>query len=144
MTRGRDRGAVTVEFVLLVPVLALLTAVVIAGARVWWAKTSVQQLAASAARQASIARTASEATSDAQRLVDSDLATTGVHCQGGATLTLDLRAFALPVGQPGTVAATVRCAVPLSDVLIVNLGGTFVVDASATSTLDRFRARRVP
>ena len=44
MTTRGERGAVTVEFVLLLPVLLLLAGIVIAGARLEWARSGVEQL----------------------------------------------------------------------------------------------------
>ena len=54
---------------------------------------------------------------------------------------MDTRAFALPVGQPGAVEVTVRCAVPLADLLLPGVPGTVLVEAQASSTLDRYRGR---
>jgi len=139
--RHRDRGAIAVEFVLLLPVLMLLLGVVVGGARIWWARTGVQQLASSAARQASIARTASEATANAQRVVATDVSAAGLRCVQGAQLTLDVAAFGRPAGQPGTVSATIRCVVPLADLVLPGMPGNLTVDASSSSTLDRFRGR---
>jgi len=137
-----ERGAVATEFVLIVPVLMLLLAVVVGGARVWWAKTGVQQLAASAARQASIARAPGEAQAKASALVAQDAAASGLTCAGGGpTMQLDTSGFGVPVGQTATVTASIRCAVPLSDVLLPGLPGSLEVGATATSTLDRYRAR---
>lgn len=139
---GAERGAVATEFVLLVPVLMLLLAVVVGGARIWWAKTSVHQLAASAARQASIARTAGDAQAKASALVAQDAAASGLDCGGGGpALSLDTSGFGAPVGEAATVMASVSCAVPLSDVLLPGVPGSFEVDATAASTLDRYRAR---
>lgn len=144
MRRNRrdQRGAVTIEFVMLLPVLMVLIGVVVAGARVWWARASVQQLAASAARQASISRTAAEAHASATALVHNDAVHSGLRCVSGwPTLSLGTGGFGVPVGQPAEVSATVTCEVPLSDVLLPFVGGSMTVEARAVSTLDRFRAR---
>jgi uncharacterized membrane protein len=143
MRRPRSgRGAVTVEFVLLVPLLMLLMAIVIGGARVWWARSTVMQLADSAARQASISRSASQAQTSAAQLVQNDSVQTGVRCvTGWPTLTLDTSGFGVPVGQAAEVRARVECAVPLSDVLIPGLPGSLLISGEAVSPLDRFRAR---
>lgn len=137
-----DRGATTVEFVLLLPVLVLLIAVVVAGARVWWARASVQQFASSAARQASISRSAADAVASARQLVKDDARASGLRCVAGApTLSLDTSGFQVPVGQAAEVRAHVSCAVPLSDVTLPFVGGSLAVEADAVSTLDRYRAR---
>ena len=143
MRRPRpERGAVTVEFVILLPLLMLLMAVVIGGARVWWARATVAQLADSAARQASISRSAGQAQTSAAQLVHGDATQTGVRCvTGWPTLTLDTSGFGVPVGQAAEVRARVECDVPLSDVLLPGLPGSLLVSGEAVSPLDRFRAR---
>lgn len=141
---GRDqRGSTTVEFVLLLPVLVLLIGVVVAGARVWWARSSVQQLATSSARQASISRTAGDAIDGAKQLVRDDARTSGLRCAGGGppTLDVDVSGFAVPVGQPATVRTHLACAVPLADLTLPFVGGSLTVEADAVSTLDRYRGR---
>ena len=47
------RGAAAVEFAMLLPVVVLLIGVVAGGARIWFARATVQQVADSAARAAS-------------------------------------------------------------------------------------------
>jgi len=140
----RERGAIAVEFVLLVPVLLTLIGLVIAGSRIWWAKTGVAQLASSAARQASIARTASEAVVTANQVVHGDAVHSGLRCgEAGSwpTLALDTTGFQAEVGRPAQVTATVRCSVALSDLILPGLPGTLPVEATAVSPLDRYRAR---
>ncbi len=142
--RGRERGAVAVEFVLLVPVLLTLIGLVVGGSRIWWARTAVAQLASSAARQGSIARTASEALVQANQVVHGDAVHSGLRCgEAGSwpTLELDTSGFHVEVGRPAQVTATVRCAVPLSDLILPGLPGSLLVEASAVSPLDRYRAR---
>ncbi|HOU91189.1 MAG TPA: TadE/TadG family type IV pilus assembly protein [Polyangiaceae bacterium] len=131
----------TVEFVLLLPLLMLLMGVVIAGARVWWARATVTQLADSAARQASISRTAGQAQTSAAQLVRGDAEQTGVRCVTEPTLTLDTSGFGVPIGRAAEVRARVECAVPLSDVILPGLPGSLLVSGEAVSPLDRFRAR---
>lgn len=143
MRRPRsERGAVTIEFVVLLPLLMLIMAAVIGGARVWWARSTVTQLADSAARQASISRTASQAQTSAAQLVHDDAVQSDVRCVSGwPTLTLDTSGYGVPVGQPAEVRAHVECDVPLSDVLLPGLPGSLIVQGDAVSPLDRFRAR---
>lgn len=64
-----ERGAAAVELALIVPVLVLLLGVVVGGARVWLARTSVEQMAAGGARAGSLARTPDEAVAAAESLV---------------------------------------------------------------------------
>lgn len=139
--RPTERGAVTVEFVLLLPVLLLIVGAVVAGSRVWLARSAVQQLASSAARQASLSRSASDAVSSATRLVRDDSERQGLSCADGVRVQLDAAGFGVPVGRPAEVGATVRCVVPLADLLVPGVPGTITVSATARSTLDRFRER---
>lgn len=137
----RQRGSATVEFVVVLPVLLLIAGSVIAGGRAWLAHAGVEQLAESAARQASISRTADQAQSSALELVRRDAAAGGLPCMGGVEVSVDTSGFAVPVGQPASVSATVRCRVGLSDLLLPGIPGTVDASASATSVLDRYRAR---
>ncbi len=142
LRRRNERGAISVEFVVLLPVLVILIGVVVVGARVWWSRATVQQLAASAARQASISRSAGDAQSSARDLVRNDALRTSLKCSGGGpALSLDTSGFAIPVGEPATVNASVTCVVALSDVSLPFVPGSMTVSAEATSTLDRYRER---
>lgn len=140
---SRERGyAPSVELTILLPAFVLFVGLVVGGARVWWAQSTAQSLAHSAARQASISRSAGEATATAEALVRRDIAASGVGCHGGVSVSIDTSGFAVPVGRPATVGATVACGVRLSDLFVPGLPGTYTADASARSTLDRYRGRR--
>lgn len=136
-----QKGAVSVEFAIVVPALVLIIGLLVAAGRLAHARVAVQQWADSAARTASIARDAGSARSRAHTVVSSDAAQTGVRCGGGWSLDLDAGAFALPAGRAGAVGATVRCPVPLAD-LVPGLPGSILVEGHASSTLDRYRGRR--
>lgn len=137
-----ERGAAALEFVVIVPALLLLIGLVVGGGRVWYARTTVHQLADSAARTASLARTASEAQAGAVALAGQDAEASGLSCEGGPGVAVDTAGFAVPVGQPASVRTSVRCSVPLADLLVPGWPGTLDVEASAESVLDRYRGRR--
>lgn len=141
MTRTQ-RGAAAVEFVVLVPALVLIIAVVAGGARVWFARATVEQVAESAARAASLARDPVTALNDAREIASADLAAADLGCAGGTDVQVDTTGFAVPVGQPAAVAVHVRCDVPLADLLLPGVPGVVGAQASSTSTLDRYRGRR--
>lgn len=137
-----ERGmSPAVEFTVLVTAFFLLIALVVGAVRVWQARVAVESLADSAARQASISRSAHQAVSDATALVQADAAASHLPCQGGVTVSVDTSGFSIPVGQPATVGATVRCTVRLADLIAPVFPGTVTQEASARSTLDRYRER---
>lgn len=140
-TRGERGMSASIEMAVLVPALVVIIALVIGAGRLALARMSVAQWADSAARSATLARDAGTATARARAVVASDAANSATRCQGSWQLSVDTTAFHLPVGQPGSVRVTVRCAVPLSDLLLPGLPGTIPVEAHAASTLDRYRGR---
>ena len=141
-SKRNERGSAALEAVIAIPAFLLFVALVIAAGRIAMARQGVQAAAAEASRQASIARTAGDAQVKASALVAQDAAASGLDCGGGGpALSLDTSGFGAPVGEAATVMASVSCAVPLSDVLLPGVPGSFEVDATAASTLDRYRAR---
>ena len=141
MTRPRgERGSVTLEAVILIPAFLLFVALVIAAGRVALARQGVQTAAAEAARQASIARTAGEATAKAQAGAQQTLADQQLQCLSSSVVT-DTSGFAAPVGTPASVSATVTCQVDLAGVAIPGLPGSLNITASFQSPLDTFRGR---
>ena len=141
MTRLRgERGSVTLEAVILIPAFLLFVALVIAAGRVALARQGVQTAAAEAARQASIARTAGEATAKAQAGAQQTLADQQLQCLSSSVVT-DTSGFAAPVGTPASVSATVTCQVDLAGVAIPGLPGSLNITASFQSPLDTFRGR---
>lgn len=139
--RRDERGAVAVEFAVIVPALLLLIGLVIAGGRLAITNQTVQQMADSAARAASLARTATEARADADLVLRSDARDGDLRCVGGIRSTVDTGGFSAPLGQAAEVTVTVQCGVALSDLLVPGLPGTWHVSAEAASPLDRYRSR---
>ena len=79
-TASGERGAAALEFVLIVPALGLLISMMIGSARIWQAHTIVEQIAGTASRAASMARTPSEARAAADDIVRYQAATRGLSC----------------------------------------------------------------
>lgn len=140
--RRNQRGAVAVEFAILLPLLVLLIGTVVAGGRLAYTRTMVQHVADAGARAASISRDAAAAQRTALDTVRADVEASGISCAHGLDTTADTSGFAVPVGQPAQVAVTVRCLLSMSDLLVPGLPGTWSVEATSTSTLDRYRGRR--
>ena len=136
-----QRGAASVEFAMLVPVLVLLVGLVVGGARTWMARGLVEHAAGAAVRGMSQSRSQAEANRAAKDLVLAQAAAGGLRCR---SLVVDTDASALgrPPGAPARVRATVRCEVPLADVLVPGWPGAIWVEATAETPLDRYRGRR--
>jgi Flp pilus assembly protein TadG len=135
-----ERGAVTVELVIVVPALVIMLGLLIAGGRIWFAKSTVDQAAQSAARAASLARDAGAARETGRDAAHASLATGGLEC-GGESVSIDTGGFAVAVGAPATVRATVSCTISFSDVVLTGLPGSMTVVRSEGSALDTYRAR---
>ena len=126
-----ERGSMSVEMIVLVPVLLLIVMIAVAGGRLVSAEGMVQAAARDAARAASIERSAGEADAAARRsLAAAD--TANAQCSGG----VDVGGF----GRGGTVTATGR--VELSDLGLVFLPGATTVTASSTAPVDTWRGTR--
>ncbi len=138
--RDRERGSVTLELAIVFPAVLLLLVVVVLAGRLQVATGAVENAAAAAAREASIARTADAARTAATATAADTLAQQGITCSP-STVAVDTTGFAVPVGRPAQVAVTIRCAIPLDDLAIPGLPGARVISADATSVLDRYRSR---
>jgi Flp pilus assembly protein TadG len=126
LTRRGERGSLTVEFVLLAPLLIVLMLFLVLAGRVIEAHGQVDGAARDAARAASLARSLGEADADAQKAVNADI---NGWCQN---VTVD--GF-----TPGSTAVTVslRCSLDLSYLGV----GTVTINGYAVAPLDQFVAR---
>lgn len=138
--RQSERGAAVVEFVVIVPALGLLIALMVGAARVWYADTTVEQIAGTAARAASLSTTPSEARTAAQRIVRDQASTAGLNCVA-LQAQVDVGGFQVPVGRPASVRVDVHCTVPLSDLVVPGWPGSWQLHAEGSSVLDRYRRR---
>lgn len=138
---GDERGATTLEFVVLVPVVMIMLALAVAGGRLWLARAAVVDAAEGAARAATLARTVGAATTAAHQTADATLSSSGVRCRP-RDLALDTSGFAKAAGTSSSVTATITCQVPLGDIALPGLPGSIRVHHSAVSALDTFRERR--
>jgi Flp pilus assembly protein TadG len=138
--RPDDRGAATLEFVVLAPVLLALLGLLIMAGRVAIASNSVEAAADEAARSASISRTAAGARSAAQDGARRSLAAQDLRCSS-VQVDVDTSGFAVPVGLPAQVRATVTCVVALADLALPGFPGSRTVTATAVSPVDTYRER---
>ena len=140
-TRRGQRGSAAVELTLAVPALMIVLALLVAGGRLWFARTAVTDAAYSAARSGSLARTAGQAQSDSQRAADRSLATAGLRC-ASRSVGVDTGGFGVPVGTPATVETAVTCVVPFADLTLPGMPGSITLRAAGSSALDTYRARQ--
>ena len=128
--RDSERGSVSVELVLLAPIIGVLLVVVVAVGRVENARADIEGAARSAARDLSIAR--------------DPLAAIG--------RVRDATASMVRVGEPGcrqftfnatidrtNVAVDISCVADLDQDNILPLPGSMTLSASATEVLDAYR-----
>ena len=130
---GSERGTMSIEMVVLVPVLLLITMVAVAGGRIVSAQGMVEAASRDAARAASMERSVGAASTAANRSL-SQADTANASCSAG----VDVGGF----GRGGTVTATVSCRVKLSDLGLVFLPGTTVVKAESSAPVDQWRGTR--
>ena len=138
-----ERGAASVEAVLVMTALGLFIGLIILGGRVEMAKQAVQSAAYDAARTASISRTSGEAQSAAQGSAAASLNQQGVHCTR-TSVEVDASAFTTPLGTTGPaalVSATVTCVIDISSLGIPGLPGSHTITQTMTSPLDAYRGR---
>jgi Flp pilus assembly protein TadG len=136
--RGRsartDRGSLTVELVVITPVLFLLAVMMVAFGRVSSCRQAIEESARAGAETAAIQPTSSAAVSSAAvaAAVGTSLGTR--YCTH-LRVTTDVGRF-----QPGgMVVVTVACQVGLSDLAIPGMPGETTVSESATAPIDPFR-----
>jgi len=144
MTRsGRDRfitcerGSVSIELVLLTPVLLVLLLLVVAGGRLADARGAVDAAARDAARAGTIARSPGDARRDALAAAEARLSAGSVGCRD---LTVDVDTSDFRAG--GSVAVSVTCSVDLGDLTLLRVPGTRDISTHAVEPVDTFRGTR--
>jgi Flp pilus assembly protein TadG len=135
-----QRGVASVELVILVPALVLMLGLLVAGGRLWFARATVVEASESAARAASLARSAGDARQAGSRAAQRVLSTDGLTC-GTDSVSVNTAAFGVPVGTPATVTATVTCRVPFADLSVPGMPGSIMVRSDGAAALDTYRAR---
>lgn len=139
-TSDRERGSSTLELAIITPALLLLLGLVVVGGRVQVASGALEHAAATAAREASLMRAGTAAQAAASVAAARELDGQDLRCAATST-TVDTSGLTRRVGQPATVAVTLTCTVSFADLALPGLPGARTLTATATSPLDRFRAR---
>jgi Flp pilus assembly protein TadG len=133
-----QRGAAAVELTLLMPALVLMLGLLVAGGRLWFARTTVNEAAQTAARAASLARSAYAATTAGREAGVQSLATAGLRCRSTSAV-INATAFGVPAGMPSTVTSTISCVVDFSDVLLPGWPGSMELTGRGSAALDTYR-----
>ena len=135
-----QRGAAAVELTLLVPALLLVLGLLVVGGRLWFARTTVNEAAQTAARAASLARSSTAAIAAGREAGSQSLATAGLRCRS-TSVSISTAAFAAPVGKPSTVNSRILCKVDFSDVFLPGWPGSLQLTGSGSAALDTYRGR---
>jgi Flp pilus assembly protein TadG len=132
MTRNREHGSATAEFVLLTPLLILFVFLIIGFGRLTHARALVTDAAAQAARAATLAYpTPTAATTAAQQTASAALEGSGLSCASQTTNTDTAHDH-----PGGTITVTVTCRVNLADVMTAGFPGTLTLTRAFTSPID--------
>lgn len=135
-----DEGSAAIEAAIVLPALIMFICMAIAGGRIVTSGAKIDAAAEDAAREASIHRTAGSAQSAAQAAAAQSLNDQGIKCSS-ASVNINTGGLSVPVGQVGTVTATVTCTVNLSDLLLPGVPGAKTLTSTATSVVDQYRQR---
>lgn len=134
MLRPDERGSAAAELTLLTPLLILLLLFVVLCGRLADTKLRINDVAHQAARAATLARTPSQATANAQTTASAALASAGITCQS-LTVSTDTQGL-----KPGsTVTVTVSCSVGLGDLTMLGVPGSRTFESSFSSPVDVWR-----
>lgn len=136
-TRIVERGSVTIELVLLTPVVVAMLLLVVAFGRIQNARADVEAAARAGARAASTARDATSARAAGERAAFMEFDGGRFRCDT-ITFDIDTATFA----ADSVVAATVTCAVALGDVTGMGIPGRHVITATFAEPIDRYRGTR--
>lgn len=137
MSRRTERGSVSVELVLLTPVLVGLMVLTVAFGRLQAAKADIEASSRAAARAASMERTAATARAAGQRAALRELTASGYRCDA-LTVSIETGSFT----ADSAVTASVSCTVRLSDVAGMGIPSSHTLAASFTEPIDRYRGTR--
>ncbi|MFD6099394.1 TadE/TadG family type IV pilus assembly protein [Nocardiopsis flavescens] len=132
--RNRDRGSASVELALIAPALLAFAMLMVFAGRVVDARTTVGEVAHSAARAASLERTSGAASAAATSIAAATLQEQGLACSDHST---SVDHGGLTAG--GAVSVTVSCTVSFSDLLGVAFPGSQTIEGGATVAVDTFR-----
>lgn len=132
--RVPERGSVSVELVLLAPVLVAVLLLIVGLGQLSEAGGQLTGAARDGARAASQALSADAAPDAARSAVTADLVDSGRNCRN-ADVQVDTSRFA----PGGTVRVRVICTYELSDLGFAGFPGRHTLTATATAPIERYR-----
>jgi len=139
-TDGRtDAGSATVELVLAAPVLVVFLLFMVFAGRIVVAMGEVEAAARDAARAASLSRSAQAGHLAAERAAAADLFGNRLVACEHIAVDIDTTGFQPRQTAAGVVAVNVRCQIRVSDLTLLGLRGSHVVERRATAPVDAFR-----
>jgi Flp pilus assembly protein TadG len=146
MTRPRlvpDEGSLTVELVVLTPVLFAMALMILIFGRVSESHQQVDSAAAAGAEAAAVLPDPTSAQTGASIEAAIDVSGQADTCLGSQVST-DVSHFYpggyVGVDQGGYVTVTVRCQVGLADISVLGMPTSVVAQASATAPIDPYRS----
>jgi Flp pilus assembly protein TadG len=132
---GAETGSLTVELVVLTPVLFLLGVTCLAFGRVSEARQQVVEAARAAAETAAVLPSPESAQTGATQAALASVSDRGLTCTRAQVVT-DVSHF-LPGGY---VTVTVACQVALADLAVPGFPGSTTVEATSTAPIDPYRS----
>lgn len=141
LIEARESGSAAVEMSMYVGLFGLVLILLIVAARLSVAGDAIESVASAAARTASLARTAPEAQARATQAANVALDQEGIDCID-LEVVINSSGLDKPLGQVGTVTATIHCTVNFSDVAAPGMSHTKILTATASSPVDAYRERR--
>ena len=138
--RRRTSGSVSIEAVMIIPAFLLFLALIAAVGRTAGAQADIHAAAVEGARITSLASTAAAGDKAAQKAIKAHLTKDKVTCQP-LTISINSQALDKPVGQAGTVSATITCVITLSDLAVPGLPGTITLTDSYAVPIDPYALR---
>lgn len=138
----RDRGSISLELVILTPIVLVVLGLILFAGRTALAANSVTDIADASARTASLQRTPQQAKIEAENEARIALRNTTLVCQS-MSVAADVADFTMTLGATGSVETTVTCNVKLSDLSgIPGMPGTHTITRTGVSPIDPWRQRR--
>ncbi|MEV0318137.1 TadE/TadG family type IV pilus assembly protein [Streptomyces sp. NPDC050658] len=128
-----DIGSVTMELVLLIPLLITMLWLLLFCGRLADTRIRIEDAAHQAARAASAERSTSAAAAEARATAASALSDAGIICR---SLDVETNGSMRP---GGTMTATVSCSVDLHDLALLQVPGETTLKAEFAAPVDEYR-----